>query len=155
VRWVQALHPVTSVQSEMSLWTRERMEEVRPCCQDQGIAFLPYSPLGQDFLTGRFTSCEDLPLENFRRRLPHFPQQALCENLTIAATVGGIAGRIGATPVQVGLAWLLVQGQYVAPIAGTKTLTYLTDNAGAADIELSPEHLAELNGMPALTGTRY
>ncbi|MGW7259584.1 aldo/keto reductase [Streptomyces sp. NPDC054834] len=155
IKRAQSVHPVASVQSEMSLWTREWMTDVLPYCGEQGIAFLPFSPLGKGFLAGRFTSFDDLPEDDFRRRLPRFQQEALRANLAIAGKVREIAERMGATPAQVALAWLIAQGPYVIPIPGTKTPKYLADNAGAADIELSSEDLAELDTLPTPQGGRY
>jgi len=146
---------VTSVQSELSLWTRDALAVVLPYCQRQGIAFLPFSPLGRGFLTGRFSSFDDLPQDDFRRRLPRFQQNALRANLAIVGRVRQVAERAGATPAQVALAWVLAQGQHVVPIPGTKTPKYLADNAGAADIQLSAADLAELDALPAPQGTRY
>ncbi|GGN48942.1 oxidoreductase [Streptomyces albiflavescens] len=151
----QTVHPVTSVQSEMSLWTRDALDEVLPYCQEQGIAFLPFSPLGRGFLVGRFSSFDDLPEDDFRRRLPRFQQDALRANLAIVGRVREIAERVGATPAQVALAWVVAQGRYVVPIPGTKTPKYLADNVGAADVELSAADLAELDALPAPTGGRY
>ena len=151
----QTIHPVTSVQSELSLWTREWMDKVLPYCREQGIAFLPYSPLGKGFLTGRFASFDDLPKDDFRRSLPRFQQDALRANFALVGKVRAIADRIGASPAQVALAWVLAQGEFVIPIPGTKTLKYLRDNAGAADIELSAADLAELDALPGPQGGRY
>lgn len=155
IKRAQAVHPVTSVQSELSLWTRDTLAAVLPYCQEQGIAFLPFSPLGRGFLAGRFASFDDLPQDDFRRGLPRFQQDALRANLAIVARVREIAAQAGATPAQVALAWVLSQGQHVVPIPGTKTPRYLADNAGAADIELSAAHLAELDALPAPQGARY
>src|SRR5215470_9022593 len=155
IRRAQAVHPVTSVQSELSLWTRDALPGVLPYCQEQGIAFLPFSPLGRGFLTGRFTSFDDLPQDDFRRGLPRFQQDALRANLAIVGRVRDIAERAGATPAQVALAWLLTRGSQVVPIPGTKTPAYLADNAGAADLTLSGAELAELDALPAPVGARY
>ncbi len=155
IRRAQAVHPVTSVQSELSLWTRDPLAEVLPYCQEQGIAFLPFSPLGRGFLTGRFSSFDDLPQDDFRRGLPRFQQDALRANLAIVARARQIAERAGVTAAQVALAWVLAQGQHVVPIPGTKTPRYLAENAGAADIQLSAEDLAELDALPAPQGSRY
>ncbi|MGY6021374.1 aldo/keto reductase [Streptomyces spinosirectus] len=155
IRRAQAVHPVTTVQAEFSLWTRDVRDEVLPYCTEHGIGLLPYSPLGRGFLAGRFSSFDELPQNDQRRRLPRFQQDNLRANLDIAAKVGEVAGRIGATPAQVALAWLLAQGPYVVPIPGTKTPKYLADNAGAADVRLSPADLAELDAMPAPVGARY
>jgi aryl-alcohol dehydrogenase-like predicted oxidoreductase len=150
-----AVHPVASVQSECSLWTRDVLAEVLPYCQRQGIALVAFSPLGRGFLAGRFSSFDDLPQDDFRRRLPRFQQDALRANLAIVGRVRQVAERVGATPAQVALAWVLAQGPQVVPIPGTKTPKYLADNAGAADVELSAADLAELDALPAPQGTRY
>jgi len=155
IRQAQAVHPVSSVQSELSLWTPDALGEVLPYCQQQGIAFLPFSPLGRGFLTGRFTSFDDLPRDDFRRGLPRFQQDALRANLAIVGRIREIADQAGGTPAQVALAWVLAQGECVVPIPGTKTPRYLADNAGAADLELSPADLAGLDALPAADGTRY
>ncbi|MER6437311.1 MULTISPECIES: aldo/keto reductase [unclassified Streptomyces] len=155
IRRAQAVHAVTTVQSEFSLWTRDVQAEVLPYCEEHGIGFLPYSPLGRGFLVGRFTSFDDLPENDQRRRLPRFQQDNLRANLDIAAKVREVADRIGATPAQVALAWLTAQGPYVVPIPGTKTPKYLADNAGAADVRLSPADLADLDAIQAPVGARY
>jgi len=105
-------------QSELSPWTRDALAGVLPYCQQQGVAFLPFSPLGRGFLTGRFSSLDDLPQDDFRRGLPRFRQDALRANLAIVGTVREVAERAGATPAQVALAWILAQGQHVVPIPG-------------------------------------
>ncbi|MCZ7374775.1 aldo/keto reductase [Micromonospora sp. WMMC250] len=151
----QAVHPVASVQSELSLWTRDPLAEVLPYCAEQGIAFLPFSPLGRGFLAGRFTSFDDLPADDFRRGLPRFQQDALRANLAIVARVREIADRVGVTPAQVALAWVVAQGDQVIPIPGTKTPTYLADNCAAGDVRLSAEDLADLDALPAPEGGRY
>ncbi|MET9616595.1 aldo/keto reductase [Kitasatospora indigofera] len=155
IKRAQAVHPVASVQSELSLWTRDALAEVLPYTEEQGIAFLPFSPLGRGFLAGRFSSADDLPDDDFRRALPRFQQEALAANQAIVAGVGRIAGRRGATPAQVALAWVLAQGRLVLPIPGTKTPKYLADNAASAELRLTAEDLAELDALPAPTGTRY
>jgi aryl-alcohol dehydrogenase-like predicted oxidoreductase len=155
IKAAQAVHPVASVQSEFSLWTRDVMAEVLPYCTSQGIALLPYSPLGRGFLTGRFTSVDDLPERDFRRGLPRFEQEALRANLEIVERVRQVGERIGATPAQVALAWLVAQGPYVIPIPGTKTPKYLADNAGAADVTLGEADLAELDHIGPAVGARY
>jgi aryl-alcohol dehydrogenase-like predicted oxidoreductase len=155
IKRAQAVHPVTSVQSELSLWTRDRLTDVLPYCQEQDIAFLAYAPLGRGFLAGRFSSFDDLPEDDFRRRQPRFQQDALRANLGIAARVREIAERVGVTPAQVALAWVVAQGEHVVPIPGTKTPKYLIDNAGAADTALTPADLADLDALPAPEGSRY
>ena len=151
----QAVHPVASVQSELSLWTRDVLAEVLPYTERHGIAFLPFSPLGRGFLAGRFQSADEVPREDFRRGLPRFQQDALQANLAIVARVREIAERAGATPAQVALAWVLARGEYVIPIPGTKTPKYLLDNIGAAQVGLSPTDLADLDALPAPVGGRY
>jgi aryl-alcohol dehydrogenase-like predicted oxidoreductase len=155
IKQAQALHQVASVQSEMSLWTRDALGEVLPYCQEQGIAFLPYAPLGRGFLAGRFSSFDELPQDDVRRTMPRFQQDALRANLEIVGRARELAERTGHTPAQVALAWLVAQGRYVVPIPGTKTLKYLADNAAAGDAELSPADLAELDALPAPEGSRF
>jgi aryl-alcohol dehydrogenase-like predicted oxidoreductase len=155
IRTAQAVHPVASVQSELSLWTRDPLAEVLPYCDEQGIAFLPFSPLGRGVLVGRVASSDQLPEGDFRRGLPRFQQEALRANLAIVDGVRNVAERVGATPAQVALAWVLRQGRYVIPIPGTKTPRYLADNAGAADVELAEAEVAELDALPAPRGGRY
>jgi aryl-alcohol dehydrogenase-like predicted oxidoreductase len=155
IKRAQAVHPVASVQSELSLWTRDVLAEVLPYCEAQGIALIPFSPLGRGFLAGRFASFDDLPQDDFRRNLPRFQQDALRANLAIVGVVRTVAERAAATPAQVALAWVLARGRFVVPIPGTKTPKYLVDNAGAADVELDAEDLALLDALPAPEGTRY
>ncbi|MFJ2861938.1 aldo/keto reductase [Kitasatospora sp. NPDC087314] len=155
IKRAQSVHPVASVQSELSLWTRDVLAEVLPYTEEQGIAFLPFSPLGRGFLTGSISSFEELPADDFRRRLPRFQQDALKANLALVGKVKEVAERVGATPAQVALAWVLAQGRYVFPIPGTKTPRYLVDNAGAAEVVLSAADLAELDALPTPTGERY
>ncbi|MDH6703975.1 aryl-alcohol dehydrogenase-like predicted oxidoreductase [Kitasatospora sp. MAA19] len=155
IKRAQSVHPVASVQSELSLWTRDVLAEVLPYTEEQGIAFLPFSPLGRGFLTGSISSFEELPADDFRRRLPRFQQDALKANLALVGKVKEVAERVGATPAQVALAWVLAQGRYVFPIPGTKTPRYLVDNAGAAEVVLSAADLAELDTLPTPTGERY
>ncbi|MEY9845317.1 aryl-alcohol dehydrogenase-like predicted oxidoreductase [Streptacidiphilus sp. BW17] len=155
IKRAQAVHPVASVQSELSLWTRDPLDAVLPYCASQGIAFLPFSPLGRGFLAGRFASTQDLPADDWRATLPRFQAEALAANQALVDTVRAVAGRHDATPAQIALAWVLAQGRYVVPIPGTKTPKYLADNAGAAAVTLTQTDLAELDALPAPTGTRY
>ncbi|MEU6322609.1 aldo/keto reductase [Streptomyces sp. NPDC047009] len=155
IQRAQAVHPVTTLQSEFSLWTRDVQDEVLPYCKDHGIGLLPYSPLGRGFLIGRFNSFDELPQNDQRRRLPRFQRDNLRANLDIAAKVREVADRIGATPAQVALAWLTAQGPHVVPIPGTKTPKYLTDNAGGSDLRLSAADLADLDAIQAPVGARY
>ena len=155
IRRAHAIHPVASVQSELSLWTRDALAEVVPFCETNGIGFLPFPPLGRGFLAGRFASFDDLPADDFRRSLPRFQQDALRVNLAIVGAVRSVADRLGVTPAQVAIAWTIAQGRYVVPIPGTKTPSYLLDNAASADVLLTPETLAELDAIQPPVGTRY
>ena len=155
IRRAKAVHPVTSVQSEFSLWTRDIQAEVLPYCIEQGIGVLPFSPLGRGFLAGGLRSHDELPENDFRRRNPRFQEEALRQNLALADRVREIADRVGASPAQVALAWIVAQGPHVVPIPGTKTPKYLVDNAAAADLRLSEADLADLDALPAPVGGRY
>jgi aryl-alcohol dehydrogenase-like predicted oxidoreductase len=155
IRRAQSVHPVASVQSELSLWTRDVLAEVLPYAKEQGIAILPFSPLGRGFLAGRFQTFDDLPKEDMRRGNPRFQQEALAANQAIVERVREIAERLGATPAQVALAWTVAQGEHVVPIPGTKTPKYLLDNVGAGEVVLSPADLADLDALPAPVGARY
>jgi aryl-alcohol dehydrogenase-like predicted oxidoreductase len=155
IKIAQSVHPVTSVQSELSLWTRDVLAEVLPYCRAGGIGFLPFSPLGRGFLTGAVASFDDLPECDFRRGLPRFQRAALQANMAIVEQVRKIADRVGVTPAQIALAWVVAQGEQVVPIPGTKTPKYLLDNAGAAGVELTADDLSELDALPAAEGGRY
>ncbi len=154
MRRAQAIHPVTSVQSELSLWTREHVAEVVPWCGENGVTFIPFSPLGRGFLTGSITraSFED---EDFRAQNPRFTQEAIDANLAIVDRVRAVGDRHGATPAQVAIAWTLAQGDHVIPIPGTRRERYVLENAAAAEIRLSDEDLLELDALPDAAGTRY
>jgi aryl-alcohol dehydrogenase-like predicted oxidoreductase len=156
IRRGHAVHPITAVQTEYSLWTRDPEAEVLPTCRELGIGFVPYSPLGRGFLSGRFKSPEELDEGDFRRHGPRFNGENLRANLRLAATVAEIADRKGITPAQLALAWVLAQGDDLVPIPGTKRRKYLEENAAAADIELSDEDLAEIDAeLPEAAGARY
>ena len=151
----QAVHPVASVQSELSLWTRGPIiDGVVPWCHEHGAAFLPFSPLGRGFLTGTITAAS-FAADDFRSRNPRFTQEAVAANQRLVEAVREVADRRGATPGQVALAWLLAQDEAVIPIPGTKRLAYLEENAAAADLDLTKEDLAELDALPAAVGGRY
>ena len=149
-----AIHPVTSVQSELSLWTRDWTLEVLPWCREQGVAFLPFSPLGRGFLTGAL-GAREFAADDFRARLPRFSPQSMAANQVLVDAVAAVAGRNGATSAQVALAWVLAQGPQVIPIPGTKRVERLAENAAAADLVLGADDLAELDALPAPTGDRY
>jgi aryl-alcohol dehydrogenase-like predicted oxidoreductase len=150
-----AIHPVASVQSELSLWTRDPLENgVLAWCEAHDAAFLPFSPLGRGFLTGAVTSAAFDP-GDFRSRLPRFTADAMAANATIVDAVRVVAERQDVTPAQVALAWTLAQGDQVIPIPGTKRVRYLEQNAAAADVTLTPGDLADLDAIPSPVGTRY
>lgn len=149
-----AVHPVATVQSELSLWTRDPLAEVLPWCAANGVGFLPFSPLGRGFLTGAVTE-GSFDASDFRARNPRFTPEAMAANAALVDAVRAVAGRLDATPAQVALAWVLAQGEHVVPIPGTKKVGYLEQNAAAADLQLSAQDLAELDALPAPVGARY
>jgi aryl-alcohol dehydrogenase-like predicted oxidoreductase len=156
IRRAQAVHPIAAVQTEYSLWSRDPEAEVLPTCRELGIGFVPYSPLGRGFLSGRFTSPEDLDEDDFRRTGPRFTGENLEANLDLAAKVKEIAEDKGVTAAQLAIAWVLAQGDDLAPIPGTKRRTYLEQNVGAAEVELTEEDLARINAeLPEPAGDRY
>lgn len=150
----QAVHAIRAVQSELSLWTRDPLDQVLPWCERNDAAFVPYSPLGRGFLTGRYRS-SSFRSDDFRSNLPRFQADALEANLGIVAKVEAVAERHGATAGQVALAWTLRQGEHVVPIPGTRRLARLAENAAAAELDLTADDLAELDALPAPTGGRY
>jgi aryl-alcohol dehydrogenase-like predicted oxidoreductase len=154
IRRAHAVHPITAVQSEWSLFSRDIEDSVLPVCRELGIGIVPYSPLGRGMLTGAIAGTDGLAANDFRRTLPRFDDTNLAANLALVEEIRAVAARVGATPGQVALAWLLAQGNDIAPIPGTKRRTYLEENHGALSVELSPEDLAALSALnPA--GTRY
>jgi len=156
IRRAHAVHPITALQTEYSLWSRDPEAEVIPTCRELGIGFVPYSPLGRGFLSGRFTSPEELDQGDFRRNGPRFTGANLDANLALAAKVLQIAKDKGVTPAQLALAWVLAQGDDIVPIPGTKRRTYLEQNAAAVDVELTPEDLARIDAeVPRAAGDRY
>ena len=156
IRRAHAVHPITAVQTEFSLWTRFAETEVIPTCRDLGIGFVPYSPLGRGFLSGRFTSPDELEEDDFRRRGPRFKGENLEANQALAAKVREIAADKGITPAQLAIAWVLAQGDDLVPIPGTKRRSYLEENVAAVDVELSDEDLARINAeLPEASGDRY
>jgi aryl-alcohol dehydrogenase-like predicted oxidoreductase len=156
IRRAQAVHPIAAVQTEYSLWTRDPEAEVLPTCRELGIGFVPYSPLGRGFLSGRFSKPEDLDEGDFRRKGPRFTGENLDANLKLAAKVKEIAEDKGVTPAQLAIAWVLAQGDDLVPIPGTKRRSYLEQNAGAVDVELSEEDLARIDAeLPSAAGERY
>ncbi len=159
IRKAHAVHPISALQSEYSLFSRDVEDEVLPTVRELGIGFVPYSPLGRGFLTGRWRSIEDMPEEDTRAaRFPRFAEENFKKNLELADKVREIADGKGVSPGQLALAWLLAQGEDVVPIPGTKRRKYLEDNAGAADVKLTDEDLSRIEeAMPrgSVAGERY
>ena len=149
-----AIHPVTSVQSELSLWTRDYLGDVLPWCRDHDVAFLPFSPLGRGFLTGALAPRE-FASDDFRSRLPRFAPEAMAANQQIVDAVAAVADERGVTSAQIALAWVLAQGEHVVPIPGTKRVERLEENAAAADLVLTDDDLAALAALPDPQGGRY
>jgi aryl-alcohol dehydrogenase-like predicted oxidoreductase len=156
IRRAHAVHPITALQTEYSLWTRDVEAEILATCRELGIGFVPYSPLGRGFLSGRFTSPDQLDEGDFRRNNPRFQEENLDANVKLAEKVREIAEEKGITPSQLALAWVLAQGGDVAPIPGTKRRSYLEENAAAAEVELNDEDLARIDSeLPPAAGERY
>jgi aryl-alcohol dehydrogenase-like predicted oxidoreductase len=155
IRKAHAVHPITALQSEYSLWTRDPEGDVLDTLRELGIGLVPYSPLGRGFLTGAITKPSDLGEDDFRSANPRFQQEAFAANMKIVDAVKGIADEVGGTPAQVALAWLLAQGDDIVPIPGTKRVTRLEENVGAADLTLSADQVERLSALPLPTGDRY
>ncbi len=158
LRKAHAVHPISAVQTEYSLWSREPEEGILPVCRELGVAFVAYSPLGRGFLTGGVTGEGDLAADDRRRRIPRFQGENLTRNLTIVDAVRSFAADRECTPAQIALAWLLAQGHDVVPIPGTKRVRHLEENVAAAEIDLSDEELRELDRIApvgASQGERY
>jgi len=149
-----AVHPVASVQSEGSLWTRDAFAEVVPWCAAHDAKFLPFAPLGRGFLTGKLEP-QQFPPGDFRKNNPRFQKEAMDANLALVERVKAVAERHDAAPAQVALAWLMAQGEHVVPIPGTKRRSRLEENVEAVQLTLSAEDLAELDALPAPVGERY
>jgi aryl-alcohol dehydrogenase-like predicted oxidoreductase len=159
IRKAHAVHPISALQSEYSLFTRDVEDEILPALRELGIGFVPYSPLGRGFLTGRFKSIEDMPEEDTRSaRFPRFAEENFMKNVELADRVREVADDKGVTPGQLALAWLLAQGEDIVPIPGTKRRKYLEENAGASGVELTAEDLRRIEeAMPrgSAAGERY
>jgi aryl-alcohol dehydrogenase-like predicted oxidoreductase len=158
IRRAHAVHPVTALQTEYSLWTRDPEAEILPLVRELGIGFVAYSPLGRGFLTGQIRSTDQLDASDFRASNPRFAQQNLQQNLRIVAAVEAVAAEVGATPAQVALAWLLAQGDDIVPIPGTKRKERLLENIGAISVKLSAADLAQISDavpIGAAAGLRY
>ncbi|MFD4595756.1 aldo/keto reductase [Streptomyces rubiginosohelvolus] len=155
VRRAHAVHPVAAVQSEYSLWTRDPEAEVLPTLRELGIGLVPYAPLGHGFLTGDIRTLDGLDAADWRRSNPRFTGDNLTRNLRIVDQVREVADEVGATPAQVALAWLLAQGDGIAPIPGTKRVDRLKENSAADVIRLTPGQIARLNNLTPASGERH
>ncbi|TGD79403.1 aldo/keto reductase [Hymenobacter wooponensis] len=158
VRRAQAVHPITALQTEYSLWSRDPEDELLQTCQELGIGFVAYSPLGRGFLTGQIQRFEDLAEDDYRRHTPRFQGENFQKNLDLVARIREMAEEKGGTPGQLALAWVLAQGEHIVPIPGTKRVPYLEENVGAAEIQLSLEDLARIDQIApqqAAAGLRY
>jgi aryl-alcohol dehydrogenase-like predicted oxidoreductase len=155
IRRAHAVHPITALQTEYSLWIRDVEADILPTCRELNIAFVAYSPLGRGFLTGKINSVDDLAADDFRRSVPLFQAQNWQTNRTIVEEVKAIAAEKGITPAQLALAWTLAQGEDVIPIPGTRRRKYLEENVAAADISLTADDLARLDRLARPLGTRY
>ena len=155
IRRAHAVHPVTALQTEYSLWSRDPEAEILPLLRELGIGFVPYSPLGRGFLTGAIRSVDTLAENDFRRVNPRFEGDNLQENMRIVEAVEAVAAELGAKPSQVALAWILAQGDDIAPIPGTKRVDRLEENVAADDLVLSAAQLEQLGSIAAPAGDRY
>jgi aryl-alcohol dehydrogenase-like predicted oxidoreductase len=160
IRRAYAVHPITALQTEYSMWTRDPEAEILPLCRELGIGFVAYSPLGRGFLTGRFRSLEDLPEDDWRRKNPRFQGDNFKKNLDLVAHVEALAARKGCTPAQLALAWVLRRGTDIVPIPGSKRIERLEENARAVDVAhaISDAELGEIDELfpvGAASGTRY
>ncbi len=156
IRRAHAIHPIAAVQTEYSMWTRDPEPEIIPTCRELGIGFVPYSPLGRGFLSGRFSKPEDLDDGDFRKHGPRFSGENLEANQRVAAKVEEIAKEKGITAAQLAIAWVLAQGDDLVPIPGTKRRSYLEQNAEAVDVNLSTEELKRIEAeLPEVSGDRY
>jgi aryl-alcohol dehydrogenase-like predicted oxidoreductase len=158
LRRAHAIHPVTAVQSEYSLWTRDPEQGVLSTCRELGIGFVPYSPLGRGFLSGTVRSVEELPAQDYRRGSPRFQAENLARNLQLVDRLAEVAKEMGRSPAQLALAWVLSRGPNVVPIPGTKRRSYLEANVAAADLVLSPSDLQRIESAVAterVAGDRY
>jgi aryl-alcohol dehydrogenase-like predicted oxidoreductase len=155
IRRANAVHPVTALQSEYSLWTRDPEDGVLPVTRELGIGFVPYSPLGHGFLTGQIRSMDDFADDDWRKTSPRFMGENFQRNLRIADEVAAIAEEAGATPAQVAIAWLLAQGNDIAPIPGTKRVTRVEENVAADGIDLTADQIEKLNNLTPPAGDSH
>ena len=158
LRRAMKVHPITALQTEYSLWTRDPEDEILPTCRELGVGFVAYSPLGRGFLTGRFRKFEDIPADDYRRNSPRFQGENFQKNLDLVRRVEEIAKEKNCTPAQLALAWVLAQGDNIVPIPGTKHRKYLEENVGAVNVKLTPEDLRRIDEVAphgAAAGPRY
>jgi aryl-alcohol dehydrogenase-like predicted oxidoreductase len=158
IRRAHAVHPISALQTEYSLWTRDPENEILATCRELGIGFVPYSPLGRGFLTGRFKKQDDLSADDWRAKSPRFQGENFQRNLELVQRIEAMAAEKHCTPAQLALAWVLAQGENIVPIPGTKRRKYLEENVGALEVKLTPADLARLNDVAphgAASGTRY
>ena len=155
IRRAHAVHPITALQTEYSLWTRDPEAELLPLLRELGIGFVPYSPLGHGFLTGQIRSPEQLADDDWRKTNPRFTGENFQRNLRLVDEVQAVASEADATPAQVALAWLLAQGDDIAPIPGTKRVSRVEENTAADQLELSAEQLERLNKLTPAAGARH
>ena len=158
IRRAHAVHPIAALQTEYSLWSRDPEDEILPTVRELGIGFVPYSPLGRGFLTGRIRSIDDLDADDYRRHSPRFQGENFARNLHLVEEIQAIAREKGCTPSQLALAWVLAQGEDIVPIPGTKRRKYLEENVGALEVKLSRADLARIDrALPpgAAAGPRY
>jgi aryl-alcohol dehydrogenase-like predicted oxidoreductase len=158
IRRAHAVHPITAVQTELSLWSRDAEAEVLPTVRELGIGYVAYSPLGRGFLTGQFKSPDDFPEDDFRKNHPRFQGENFQKNLDLVREVEKLAGEKGCTTAQLALAWVLAKGEDIVPIPGTKHVKYLDENIGALKVELTDEDLRRLDSIlppGAAAGERY
>ncbi len=155
IRRAHAIHPVAALQTEYSLWTRDPEIELLPLLRELGIGFVPYSPLGHGFLTGKIRSVEDFADDDWRKTNPRFTGENFQGNLRIVDEVEAVATEVGATPAQIALAWLLVQGDDIAPIPGTRRVARVEENTAADSIKLSAKQVERLNNLTPATGERH
>ena len=148
-----ATHPIAALQSEYSLWERSIEEEILPICQDLGIGFVPYSPLGRGFLTGQISSRDDLPEDDYRLNDPRYSEENFDQNMKLVDVVKEVAGRHHCSPAQIALAWLLAQGDFIVPIPGSKRRATLEDSMAAVDITLTETDLDQLEAAAPIGGT--
>jgi aryl-alcohol dehydrogenase-like predicted oxidoreductase len=155
IRRAHAVHPVTALETEYSLWTRDPEAEILPTVRRLGIGFVAYSPLGRGFLTGQIRSLDQLSASDFRANNPRFANGNFEQNLRIVHAVEVVATEVGATPAQVALAWLLAQGDHIVPIPGTKRVSRMDENAASTRVTLTPDQVTRLSTIQAPVGDRY